>query len=147
LISEWPRIEVPADFLHRLIFAPGVRKTLCLSMRPKGTNEALKQIRREKTDMVADSRQKEKFGTIQNLSDAQEYHDVLGRERALISGHADVDFTGWIVVSAATETDLDAAAKQIERAAGQAGCETCVLFGRQAQAFIAAALPVGRFTL
>ncbi len=147
LIAEWPRIEVPAHFLHSLIFAPGVRKTLCLSMRPKGTNEALRQIRREKTEMVADYRQKQKVGQIQDLSDEQEYHDVLGRERALISGHADVDFTGWIVVSAPTEADLDAATKQIERAAGQAGCETRVLFGRQAQAFIAAALPVGRFTL
>lgn len=146
-ISEWPRIEVPAHFLHSLIFAPGVRKTLCLSMRPKGTNEALRQIRREKTEMVADHRQKQKIGQIQDLSDEQEYNDVLARERALISGHADVDFTGWIVVSAATETDLDAATKQIERAAGQAACETRVLFGRQAQAFIAAALPVGRFTL
>ena len=146
LMSEWPRIEVPAHFLHSLIFAPGVRKTLCVSLRPKGTNEALRQIRREKTEMVADYRQKQKIGQIQDLSDEQEYNDVLARERALISGHADVDYTGWIVVSAPTEADLDAATKQIERAAGQAGCETRVLFGRQAQAFIAAALPVGRFT-
>ena len=111
-ISEWPRIEVPAHFLHSLIFAPGVRKTLCLSLRPKATSEALRQIRREKTEMVADHRQKQKIGQIQDLSDEQEYNDVLARERALISGHADVDFTGWIVVSAATETDLDAATKR-----------------------------------
>jgi len=50
-------------------------------------------------------------------------------------------------VLAPTETELDAATKQIERAAGQAGCETRVLFGRQMQAFIAAGLPVGRYTL
>ena len=45
---------------------------------------------------------------------------MLDRERALISGHADIEFTGWIVMSAATETELDAATKQIERAASQA---------------------------
>jgi hypothetical protein len=50
-------------------------------------------------------------------------------------------------VSAASERELDAATKQIERAASQAGCETRVMFGRQTQAFLAAALPVGRFTL
>lgn len=146
-ISEWPRIEVPAYFLHSVIFAPGVRKTLCLSMRPKGTKEALRAIDKEKTDMESDYRQKRKIGQIQRESDSQEWNDVIERERALISGHADIDFTGWIVVSAATEAGLDAATKQIERAAGQAGCETRVLFGRQMQAFIAAALPVGRFTL
>lgn len=146
-ISEWPRIEVPAHFLHSMIFAPGVRKTLCLSLRPKGTGEALRQIQREKSEMVADYRQKRKIGQVEQLSDAQEYNDVLDRERALISGHADIDFTGWIVISAATETELDAATKRIERAASQAGCETRVLFGRQGQAFLAAALPMGRFTL
>ena len=146
-IAEWPRIEVPAHFLHSLIFAPGVRKTLCLSLRPKSTTEALRQIRREKTDMIADFRQKQKIGQIQDLSDEQEYNDVLSRERALISGHADVEFTGWVVVTAESEQKLDAATKQIERAAGQAGCETRALFGRQMQAFIAAALPVGRMTL
>ncbi|MGH3265228.1 MAG: SCO6880 family protein [Trebonia sp.] len=146
-ISEWPRIEVPAHFLHSVIFAPGVRKTLCLSMRPKGTKEALRAIDKEKTDMESDYRQKRKLGQIHRESDSQEWDDVIERERALISGHADIDFTGWIVVSAPTETVLDAATKQIERAAGQAGCETRVLFGRQMQAFIAAGLPVGRFTL
>jgi hypothetical protein len=146
-ISEWPRIEVPAHFLHSLIFAPGVRKTLSISVRPKSTGDALRQIRREKTEMVADYRQKQKIGQIADLSDEQEYNDVLGRERALISGHSDVDFTGWVVVSAASERELDAATKQIERAASQAGCETRVMFGRQTQAFLAAALPVVRFTL
>ena len=97
--------------------------------------------------MEADWRQKRKIGQVERLSDAQEYNDVVDRERALISGHADIEFTGWIVISAATETELDAATKRVERAASQAGCETRVLFGRQAQAFVAAALPVGRFTL
>jgi len=146
-ISEWPRIEVPAHFLHSVIFAPGVRKTLCLSLRPKGTSEALRQIQREKSEMVADYRQKRKIGQVEQLSDQQEYNDVLDRERALISGHADLDFSGWIVISAPTEAELDAATKRIERAASQAACETRVLYGRQAQAFVVAALPVGRFTV
>jgi hypothetical protein len=146
-ISEWPRIEVPAHFLHSVVFAPGVRKTLCLAMRPKGTKEALRSIDKEKTDMESDYRQKRKIGQIHRESDNQEWNDVIERERALISGHADIDYTGWLVVSAPSETELDAATKQIERAAGQSGCETRVLYGRQMQAFTAAALPVGRFTL
>lgn len=145
-ISEWPRIEVPAQFLHALIFTPGVRKTFSLLAQPKSTADALRQIRREKTEMIADSQQKAKVGQIADLSDQQEYDDVVARERALISGHADVDFTGLVVVTAQGEDELEAAARQVERAASQAGCETRVLWGRQSQGFNAA-LPLGRSTL
>ena len=145
-ISEWARIEVPAHFLHALIFTPGVRKTFSLVARPKSTADALRQIRREKTEMIADAHQKAKVGQIADLSDQQEYDDVVARERALISGHADVDFTGLVVVTAEGEEELEAAARQVERAASQAGCETRVLWGRQSQGFNAA-LPLGRSTL
>ena len=33
-VSEWSRIDVPAHFLHGLIFAPGVHKPICLLARP-----------------------------------------------------------------------------------------------------------------
>jgi hypothetical protein len=146
-VSEWPRIEVPAHFLHAIIFTPGVRKTFSLTARPKGTADALRQIRRQKTEMIADASQKAKVGQIADLSDAQEFDDVVARERALISGHADVDFTGLVVVTAASEEQLDAAARQVERAASQAGCEIRVLCGRQSQSFATAALPLGRSAL
>ncbi|HEY1713108.1 MAG TPA: SCO6880 family protein [Solirubrobacteraceae bacterium] len=145
-ISEWPRTEAPAHFLHRLVFARGVRKTLCLSVRPKNNDEALRAIRKEQTDIEADQRQKRRIGQLQTEAERREWRDVQARESALVSGHADVDFTGWVVVTAATETQLEIATKQIDRAASHAGCETRVLFGCQAQGFIAAALPVGRFT-
>jgi hypothetical protein len=146
-ISEWPRIDVEAHFLHHLIFTSGVRKTFSLIARPKGTSEALRQIRKEKTGMLADRTQKAKIGQLQDLSDAQEYADVEARERALISGHADVDFMGLLVVTASSTDELAGAVKQVERAATQAGCETRVLYGRQAQGFVAGALPLGRSAL
>jgi hypothetical protein len=143
-ISEWPRTEVAPHFLHALIFAPGVRKSLSLVAHPLGTAEALRQIRKEKTEAITDSAQKAKVGQIQDLSDAQEYADVLTRERALISGHADVEFSGFVTVSAPTRDELSAAVSLVERSATQSGCETRVLFGRQAQGFIVAALPLAR---
>ncbi len=84
------------------------------------------------------------MGQVQSLSDLQEYRDVESREQALIAGHADVEFVGLVAVSAPTEGDLEAAVASIERAAGQAGCETRVLFGQQSQGFLAAALPLAR---
>lgn len=146
-ISNWPRIDVSPHFLHALIFAPGVRKTLSIVARPLGTAEALKQIRREKTEAVTDSAHKAKVGQLADLSDAAEYADVLTRERALISGHADVEFSGFITVTAPSRDELTTAVALVERSATQAGCETRLVFGRQAQAFIVAALPFARSAL
>lgn len=143
-ISEWPRIAVPAHFLHSIIFTPGVRKTLCILARPLGTAEALRQIRREKTEMISDASQKAKIGQIADLADAQELDDVNAREQALISGHADMVFTGLITVTAPTRTELTTAVSQVERAASLAVCETRLLLGQQAQAFTIAALPLAR---
>ncbi|HQU00591.1 MAG TPA: hypothetical protein PLG60_08820, partial [Acidimicrobiales bacterium] len=79
-----------------------------------------------------------------DLSDVQEFSDLLKREQALINGHADVEFSGFITVSANTKEGLSAAVALIERSAGQSGCETRVLYARQSQGFVVAALPLGR---
>ena len=143
-ISDWPRIDVPPSFLHSLVFSPGVRKSISIVTHPVGTTEALRSIRKEKTEAISDSLQKANIGQIEDLSDAQEYQDILDRERALISGHVDVEFSGFIAISAPTEEALTAAVSQIERAAAQAACETRILYGRQTQGFVVAALPLGR---
>jgi hypothetical protein len=143
-ISEWPRIEVAPSFLHALIFEQGVRKSLSIVATPLSTAQAMRDIRKEKVEYVTDAAQKAKIGQIADLSDAQEYHDVIDRERALIAGHADLKFSGFVAVTALTKDQLDAAVSQVERAATQCGCETRVLYGQQSQAFTVAALPLGR---
>jgi hypothetical protein len=143
-ISEWPRIDVAPHFLHALIFAPDIRKSLSLLARPLGTVEALRALRKEKTEAITDAGHKAKVGQVQDLSDVQEYHDLLEREQALIGGHADVQFSGLITVTASSEEGLAQAVALIERSAGQSGCETRVLYGRQSQGFVVGALPLGR---
>jgi hypothetical protein len=143
-ISEWPRQNVAPNFLHPVLFAQGVRRSLSLVAHPLAANEALKQIRKEKTEAVTDSAQKAKVGQILDLSDAQEYEDVLVREQALIAGHADVEFSGFLTVTAPSRDELAAAVSQIEQAVGQSTCETRILYGRQAQGFIVSSLPFAR---
>jgi hypothetical protein len=145
-VSEWPRTAVPADFLHPLMFAPGVRRRLSLFARPLATDAALRQIRREKTEAVADSAQKARVGQVSDLSDAQEYEDLLARERSVISGHTDVEFTGFVTVTAGSPDALENAVSTIKRAAAQACCEVRPLYGHQMQGFVTAALPIARST-
>ena len=143
-IKDWPRVDVAPHFLHALIFAPDIRKSFSLLAKPLGTSEALKALRKEKTQVVTDAGHKAQVGQVQDLSDVQEYGDLLQREQALLSGHADVEFSGFVTVTAESKDGLDAAVALMERAAGQCGCETRVLYGAQSQGFVVAALPLGR---
>ena len=114
--------------------------------RPLPTDAALRQIRREKTEAVADSAQKARIGQLADLSDAQEYEDLLARERSVIAGHTDVLFTGFVTVTAPTPDALETAVATITRAAAQACCELRPVYGHQMQAFVTAALPLARTT-
>jgi len=143
-VNEWPRIDVPPHFLHALVFAPGVRKSISITATPLSTSAAMRDIRKAKVEYVTDAAQKSRVGAIADLSDAQELADVLDRERALISGHADLRFTGLVTVTAPSKPELDESVSQLQRAATHCGCETRRLFGQQARAFNAAALPLAR---
>lgn len=143
-ISEWPRIDVPPHFLHSLVFAPGIRKTISITATPLSTRAAMRDIRKEKVAYLTDADQKARIGAIADLRDAHELEDVLDRERALVSGHADLRFTGLVTVTAASKPDLDKAISELQRAATHCGCETRRLFGQQARAFNAGALPLAR---
>lgn len=143
-INEWPRVEAPPFFLHTLVFQPGIRKTISLTAQPIPADVAMRDIRKAKVEYATDAAQKARIGAMADLSDSVEASDVLDRERALISGHADVRFTGLIAVTASSRDDLEAAVAEIARAAIQSGCETRRLYGQQARAFTAAALPLAR---
>jgi hypothetical protein len=135
---------VPPSFLHPLILKSGIHKSLSLIARPVPAREAMRAIRRQKVDYLTDAEQKSRIGQLQDYSDAQEYQDLLQRERELVAGHTDLLFAGFLAVTATSKDSLDAAVADVQRAAIQAGCETRRLVGQQAQAFIAAALPLGR---
>jgi hypothetical protein len=143
-ISEWPRSDVTAGFLHPLILKAGVCRSFSLVARPLSTREAMHSIRRQKVDYLSDAAQKARLGQIADLSDRQEYEDLLQRERELLAGHTDLSFAGFLAVTAASHDELDSSLAELERAAITAGCETRRLVGQQTQAFTAAALPLGR---
>lgn len=143
-ISEWPRIDVAPHFLHALVFLPDVRKSLSIVAKPLGTAEALRAIRKEKVDYLTEAQQNARIGKISDFAAEQEYADVLTRERALVSGHVDLRFSGFLAITATGRDELTAAVAAAQRAATQCGCDTRVLFGQQAQAFTVAALPLGR---
>jgi len=143
-ISEWPRSEVRPGFLESLLLAPGVRRAFTLVAQPLTTGEALRSLRRERVEYQADATQRARIGQIPDYATEQEWADVNQRERDLVAGHGELRYAGFLCVTAPTLDGLQQAKSTIEQAAVNASCETRLLLGQQAQAFAAAALPLGR---
>ncbi len=143
-ISEFPTSPVDPQFLHSLVFAPGVRHTLTLHARVKDLDTALKAVRRDKVAVFTEAQQKAKVGQLSARSDQDEFSAIEAREAALLRGHNAVVLTGLITVTAPSEEELENAVTQIKREANQCACEARVLYGMQAAAFVATSLPVGR---
>jgi hypothetical protein len=104
----------------------------------------MRAIRRERVEYQTDAAQRQRIGQLTDFATEQEWADVNQRERELVAGHGDLRFAGFLRVTAADEPGLQAARASVEQAAIQAGCETRLLVGQQAQAFAAAALPLCR---
>ncbi|MFD8783806.1 SCO6880 family protein [Kitasatospora sp. NPDC059599] len=140
-VENWPRTEVNPGFLHQVLFASGVRRTVSLAYEPQDLDSAMRDVRRKKASVIADSAERARKGQVSSESDSVEYQDIQHRERQLIAGHADVALTGLLTVSADTEDELRSACAVVETAAVGAQLDLRPLTWQQAEAFTAAALP------
>src|SRR3954470_14516052 len=143
-ISEWPRSLVYPGFLAPMLLSSGVRRTFTLLYTPMRTDQAARDIRKKKTEYISDAAQRQRIGQIEDAQHSAEYADVLQQEADLTAGHGVLRATGLIAISAPDLQELERAVAEIEQAAIQASCETRRLWGQQAQAFSAAALPLCR---
>jgi len=143
-ISEWPRSEVFPSFLSSILLSAGLRRATSIVAQPLTASEAMRSIRKERVEYQTDAAQRQRIGQLTDYATEQEWADVNQRERELVSGHGDLRFAGFLCVTADDEAGLQAARASIEQSAVQAGCETRLLVGQQAQAFTAAALPLCR---
>lgn len=143
-ISEWPRAQTFPGFLAPLVLTGGVLRSLSLHYLPVRADQAARDLRKKKTEMIADAAQRRKIGQVEDTQASAEFQDVLQQESELTAGHGILRVIGLVSVSAPTPGELDAAVAQIEQAAIQSSCETRRLVGQQAQAFTAAALPLCR---
>ena len=143
-INEWPRSQVYPGFLAPLVLSGGILRTLALHYTPVRADQAARDLRKKKTELISDANQRRKIGQVEDASASAELDDVLQQEADLTAGHGVLRVSGLISVSAPTVDELDAAVAAVEQAAIQASCETRRLVGQQAVAFTAAALPLCR---
>lgn len=146
-VTEWPRSAVAPGFLQPLVLAPGVQRTVSLIVEAVPVAAALREIRRAKAEHLADSAQRSRIGQVEDEATRAELEDLLSREQELVAGHADLQFTGLVTVTAPTVEDLEQACAATEAAAAQAMCEVRRLVGQQGLAHLCACLPLAQGVL
>lgn len=143
-ISEWPRSQVYPGFLAPLVLSTGIIRTVSLHYLPVRADQAARDIRRKRTELISDKAQRQRMGQIDDAHTQAEYGDVLQQEADLSAGHGLVRVVGLISITAPSSDDLEAAVAAVEQMAIQASCETRRLVGQQARGFAACALPLAR---
>jgi hypothetical protein len=143
-ICEWPRTYVSPGFLQPLLTSTGVQHTVSMTFTPVRADLATRDLRKKKTGYISDAAQRARIGQIEDAAQTAEYTDVLQQEADLTAGHGILRATGLITISAPNLDELERSIATIEQAAIQSSCETRRLWGQQAQAFAAAALPLCR---
>jgi hypothetical protein len=141
-VAEWPRTDVRSDFLAPLLLG-STRATLSVVMEPLGPEKAVRKVEASRTADMADAELRRRSGFMSTARHARESEVLARRESELADGHASFRYSGFVTVSAPTETELAAACDTVQHAAGQCRLVLRRLYGDQASAYTCT-LPLAR---
>lgn len=99
-ITEWPRSQVYPGFLAPLVLSNGILRTLALHYTPVRADQAARDLRKKKTELISDAAQRRKIGQIDDAASSAELDDVLQQEADLTAGHGVLRVSGLVSVSA-----------------------------------------------
>lgn len=141
-VAEWPRTDVRTGFLEPLLYAGDATRVITLQVRPVATHKALAQLNRAQSDMETAATIRMKLSSRIPLTHLREEEDLAVREHDLVDGFGDVQYRGFVTVSAESKDALAKARTDIEQASHPARLVLASLSGQQAAGFVTGALPV-----
>jgi len=142
-VAEWPRLDVPANWLEPLLLHAGGTRTFTLHCEPVPPSRSRRRVDRDATRLAADEEQRSRAGFRVGARHRRCESAVLEREAELVAGHAELEYAGFLTVSAASEEELERTCADYEQAAAQAGLELRPVHGQHDHGFVCS-LPLGR---
>lgn len=142
-IAEWPRLEVGPNWLEPLLLHAGAVRSITIHYEPVPPSRAFRRIERDATRLGADEEQRVRSGFRVGARHRRAEEAVMEREAELVAGYAELEFVGFVTVTAPDDESLTKACAEYEQAAAQSGLELRALDGRQDDAFVCS-LPLGR---
>jgi hypothetical protein len=142
-VAEWPRLDVPPNWIEPLLLHPGAVRTVSVVYEPVPPGQSRRQVDREATKLVSDEEQRARSGFRIGARHRRQQEALAEREAELVSGYAELCFAGFVTVSVPDPDQLDQACAGYVQAAAQAGLDLRRLDGRHDVGLLCA-LPIGR---
>ena len=142
-VAEWPRLEVGPAWVEPLILHAGGVRTVAIHLEPVPPSRSQRHIERDATRLAADEEQRTRHGFRVGARHHRARAAVAEREAELVAGYAELEFAGFVTVSAADEDALARSCAEYEQVAAQAGLELRALDARHDLGLVCS-LPVGR---
>ncbi len=97
-MSEWPRADMPADWLEPLLLHGGAIRTVSLLYEPVAPSRSARQVERDATRLATDEEQRARSGFRVGARHRRAASAVAEREAELIAGYAELAFAGFVTV-------------------------------------------------
>ncbi|MFJ8896772.1 SCO6880 family protein [Leifsonia sp. NPDC102414] len=141
-LSEWPRTTKTIGFLSRLLYAGDSTRVLLLQMKPVPDHKAASRVVSRRTALETARSIREKNQVTETVEQRKELEEIEEREERISEGYADIEFRGFIALSAADTEGLDRARSAVAQAARGLGITLALMHFQQAAAFTTVALPL-----
>jgi len=142
-INEWPRLDVPADWLHELLLYSGTTRTITVIYEPVPASRSRRRIRTQLSRISGDASLRGAHGYRVTADHDRARQAVEEREQELVAGYGEVTFSGIVTLSAPNLEQLDQATAELTQIAATCGADVTPLNGRHDDA-LAVTLPTAR---
>jgi hypothetical protein len=142
-VQEWPRSPVGPGFMGDLLLDGGAVRTVAVLYEPRSPRASHAAIRQQAAKLDADSSSRAKRGFRVGRQQVRDREAVEQREDELVAGHAELDYAGFVGVSAPSPEALDEACASVTQTAAGCGMELRALDGQHDVA-LSCCLPVPR---
>lgn len=143
-VAEWPRLELHPAWMEPLLLHAGGVRTVAMVLEPVPPSRSQRRIDRDATRLASDEEQRAKRGFRIGARHQRAQSAVAEREQELVAGYAELEYAGFLTVTAPEPDQLDGSCAEYEHAAAQVGLELRALDG-QHDAGLGACLPIGRY--
>ena len=141
-VVEWPRLDVPANWMEPLLLHAGGVRTVAVHMEPVPPSSSQRRVEKDSTRLTVDAEQRSRSGFRIGAQHRRNESDVAAREAELVAGYCELEFCALVTVSAPDPETLERSCAEWEQIAGQAGLVLRRLNGQHDTA-LACSLPVG----
>lgn len=149
-VGQFPAWNVRAGIFEDVIFgdlpAPEggpIRHTVNIVARPISIGEAMSRIERQKRAWASSDEARHRRGRQTSEADKAEWEELISAERELVGGSGQFDVSAYITITAPDLDGLERAEAALRVQAANAGIEIHVLVAQQAEALLAATVPIG----